>query len=484
MGQGRTSDRTVAVAAPAQPERGEATVNGVRLAYRTWAGPPRDARRSRAAAPPVVLLHGLLQAGDGMANLAAHLARRGPVLVPDLRGRGDSARPVDGYDPGTMAEDVAALIEVLGIDRPIAVGRLHGGLVAYHLAARRPDLVRGVILGDTAPEVDPARAAAAQAATAALPATFASLDEALAFYQDGLGLPEARARHDIPLDLVAVDGQGFRWRYDLGIIGQIEAAAMPRSDWELLSQVVSPVLLLRGQRGAVPAAMASRFREVVADCRVQTIYGARHDVFLGPGAEQAFGAIELFLMRLGEPLAAMGSGGDRLLPPTESAAGAAPDQLPLPGAEPPSIPTADGTGAAELLERVVRAINGRDDVAISALFAPDGRFVQYRPGGVVRDGGLEAARAAFWEIFDNLPGGVVSARDLVVSGSGDRAAAVLDVRAADPDAPTAPPSPTDLDAVGPADDASAIVAPVFLRCRDGRIVRFVSYGLRLPASDL
>jgi pimeloyl-ACP methyl ester carboxylesterase len=419
-----------------------------------------------------------------MANLAAHLARRGPVIVPDLRGRGESDQPEDGYDPGTMAADVAALIEALALDRPVVIGRLHGGLVAYHLAARRPELVRGVVLGDTAPEVGEVRAAAARAATAALPERFASLDAALAFYQDGLGLAAARARHDIPHDLVAVEGGGYRWRYDLGIIDRIEAAVMPRADWDLLARIECPVLLLRGQRGEVPPPMAARFCEVVAGCRVQTVYGARHDVFLGPGAEQAFGAVELFLMRFGaDP--AIGAAADRMPLGADGAAlGAAPDQLPLPGAEPPAATTDASGSAAALLDRVVRAINGRDEVAVAALFAPDGRFTQYRPGGKARDGGVDAAQAAFGDLFADQPGGVVTARDLVTSAAGDQAAAVLVLRAADPEAPAAPPSATAGGDDPVPDDAPAVLAPIFFRLSGDRIARFVSYGLRLPADDV
>jgi len=443
-------------------ERGEAMVGGLRLVYQRWPGPAGGHR-----CPPVLLLHGLLQRGAGMANLAAHLARHGPVVVPDLRGRGDSDQPPDGYDPATMAGDVAGLIEQLGLDRPVVIGRLHGGLVGYHLAARRPGLVRGLVLGDTAPEVSPARAEAARAVVRALPRRFDSLEAALAFYQGVLGLSAARARHDIPSDLVADGAGGYRWRHNLEVIERIEAAAMPRADWETLAEVTAPVLLLRGQRGEVPPPMAERFRQTVADCRVQTIYGARHDVFLGPGAEQAFGAIDLFLMRLDEGGSPAAPSGQLPIPAAGAASGAAAaaDQVPLPGAEPPPAPAASAEGAV-VIERIVRAINARDDAAVAALFAPDGRIEQYRPGGKAREGGLAEARAAFWEIFVGLPTGVVAARDVVANAAGDRVAAVLTLRAATGEG-----------------SEEAIVAPIFLRLRDGRIVEFVSYGLRLPASE-
>src|SRR5215213_3892652 len=120
-----------------QSHAGFEHVNGVRLAYRQWTGP------ANAEHPPVVLLHGVLQSGEGMRHLAEQLSLDREVLVPDLRGRGDSDRPDDRYDPPTMADDVAGLIDRLGIERPALIGRLHGGLVAYHLAARRPELVCG-----------------------------------------------------------------------------------------------------------------------------------------------------------------------------------------------------------------------------------------------------------------------------------------------------------------------------------------------------
>lgn len=433
------------------PERGEAHVNGIRLAYASWQGP----RRPRF--PPTVVLHGLLQSSEGMANLAAHLARGGPVLVPDLRGRGASAQPETGYDPATMADDVAALIAERQLDRPVVIGRVHGGLVAYHLAARHPELVRGVVLGDTSPEVDERRAAQARAMVQALPPHFASLDAAQTFYEEGLRVSAARARHDIPHDLVADDAGGYRWRHNLAIIERIETASMPRADWDVVSRIRCPSLLLRGQRGEVAPEVAQRFRQLVDHCWVQTILGARHDVFLGPGAEQALGAIDLFLLRLA---------GDTTVTNGECASA----QLVLPGAEAAATPPAEVAGAG-IVERLVRALNGRDDAALAAMFAPDGRIVQYRPGGKVREGGLDAARAAFWDLFAELPGAVIAAHDVIASG--DRIACVLTVRDDAGGAATTDPPP-DL----------AILAPIFLRYRNDTIVEFTSYGLRLPPDQI
>jgi pimeloyl-ACP methyl ester carboxylesterase len=275
-----------------QPRTGFEQVYGVRLAYRHWTGP------ANAERPPVVLLHGVLQTGEGMRHLAEQLALDREVLVPDLRGRGDSDRPDGRYDPPTMADDVAGLIDRLSIQRPALIGRLHGGLVAYHLAARRPELVCGVVLGDANPEVTADRASQALADVNSLPRAFASYADATRFYEEGLGLSPDRARHDIPSDLEASPNGGYRWRHDLEIVRRIEAAAIPRSDWDVLARLRCPALILRGQRGEIRQETAERMLAVMPQARAQTIYGASHDVFLGPGSEQSLAAIQLFLFGL------------------------------------------------------------------------------------------------------------------------------------------------------------------------------------------
>ena len=438
------------------PADGSVRANGIRLRYLAWPGPtpPRY--------PPVVLLHGVLQSAEGMANLAAHLARHGPVVVPDLRGRGGSDQPAAGYDPATMADDVAALVETLALDRPVVIGRLHGGLVGYHLAARRPDLVRGLVLGDTAPEVDPVRADRALGAVRGLPPRFDSLDDALAYYRDVLRLSEARARNDIPHDLVPEPDGGYRWRHNLAVVERIEAASLPRADWDVVAEVRCPTLLLRGQRGEVPRPMAEKFCDTIRGCQVQTVLGARHDVFLGPGCEQSFAAVDLFLLRLHEGGAGAARQVTANLPDGAGTADAPDSQLPLPGTESLALPEDPAAGsAAALVERVVRAVNSRDEAAVAALFAPDGRVRQYGGNGAVREGGLEAAREAFARVFAGDPGAALEARDVLASG--DRAACVFALR-------------------GTASDA--VLAPAFLRVRDGRLIELTTYTLHVPAEHI
>ncbi len=263
--------------------------NGIEQAYRRWAG-PLESRHL-----PVVILHGVLQAGEGMHYLADELASWSEVIVPDLRGRGETEQPDDGYDPATMADDVAALLDQLGVGPVVVIGRKHGGVVAYFLAAARPDLVAGLVLGDTSPEISEARAQRVHERMATLPRTFASREEAERFYEVGLGLPVDRARNDIPVDLMTLDDGSLCWRHNLDLVARIEDACMPRLDWTIVEQVTCPILVLRGHRGEITPEIASRLAETPPGARVQVIHGSRHDVFIGPGSEQSRAAIALLL---------------------------------------------------------------------------------------------------------------------------------------------------------------------------------------------
>ena len=99
----------------------------------------------------VVLLHGWPQSWYAWHKIIPVLAEHYDVIAPDLRGLGDSSRPAGGYDKATIAEDIRKLLHGhLGIDRCDLVGHDWGGPVAFCLAATYPDMVRKLVMLDTA----------------------------------------------------------------------------------------------------------------------------------------------------------------------------------------------------------------------------------------------------------------------------------------------------------------------------------------------
>jgi len=97
---------------------------------------------------PVVLLHGFAQTGHMWAPLAVRLAEHHTVVIPDLRGAGDSAKPAGGYDKVTMAVDIHELIRQLGLTDIAVVGHDIGLMVAYAYAAQFPQDTERVVLMD------------------------------------------------------------------------------------------------------------------------------------------------------------------------------------------------------------------------------------------------------------------------------------------------------------------------------------------------
>jgi pimeloyl-ACP methyl ester carboxylesterase len=98
--------------------------------------------------PPVVLLHGFAETSHMWQPVMGDLAQHHTVIVPDLRGAGDSAKPMDGYDKKTMAQDIHALVTSLGFDKATIVGHDIGLMVAYAYAAQYPDQTERVVLMD------------------------------------------------------------------------------------------------------------------------------------------------------------------------------------------------------------------------------------------------------------------------------------------------------------------------------------------------
>ena len=91
--------------------------------------------------PPLLLVHGWPQTWYAWRLVMPALARDFHVIVPDQRGRGLSGKPRDGYDTGTLAADLAALMDALGHQRFAVAGHDTGMNIAYALAADHRDRV-------------------------------------------------------------------------------------------------------------------------------------------------------------------------------------------------------------------------------------------------------------------------------------------------------------------------------------------------------
>jgi haloacetate dehalogenase len=106
--------------------------------------------------PPLLLVHGSPQTHVEWHKIAPRLAQRFTVVMPDLRGYGDSSRPPDGenhanYSKRAMAQDQIDVMRTLGYERFAVVGHDRGARVTWRLAVEHPEVVTRAAVIDIVP---------------------------------------------------------------------------------------------------------------------------------------------------------------------------------------------------------------------------------------------------------------------------------------------------------------------------------------------
>ena len=99
--------------------------------------------------PPLLLVHGWPQTWYAWRLVMPDLARDFQVIAPDQRGTGLSGKPEDGYDTGTLAGDLVALMDALGHQRFAMAGHDTGMWIGYALAADHPGRVARLAVAET-----------------------------------------------------------------------------------------------------------------------------------------------------------------------------------------------------------------------------------------------------------------------------------------------------------------------------------------------
>lgn len=232
---------------------------------------------------PVVLLHGWPETGYAWRRIAPKLVAAGyEVIVPDLRGFGNSSRPADGYDRRTMAEDVRRLVrEQIGTGPVLLVGHDWGGSTAAAWASAHPDEVQKLVVIEAQPrgpwsKPEPwfyafHRAPGfAEDMTAGRERTYLNW-----FYNNFAAKPNAITADEIDVYLRTYGSpQGMRAGFELvralpkDVAANTEAAKHP---------VDVPVLAIGGERG-MGAAVADNLRPLFTNVQGKIIPGSGHFV--------------------------------------------------------------------------------------------------------------------------------------------------------------------------------------------------------------
>jgi pimeloyl-ACP methyl ester carboxylesterase len=216
------------------------------------------------------------------------------VVAYDHRGHGRSDRDPEGrYDHESMAQDVAAVMDALGAARAVIVGHSLGGRVAMRFAGMHPERVAGLVIVDSAPELDARGTTRIRLDVQQQDPSFASLRdyEKLLHRQYPATQPEILnvlaghwaqqrpdGRFELRLDPAFMRGRRGQSEEELARWSQNEAKLL----WSALEKLPCPALVVRGAASDVLSAdVADKMAdEVLKQGRLEVVARAGHSVML------------------------------------------------------------------------------------------------------------------------------------------------------------------------------------------------------------
>ena len=109
----------------------------------------------QGAGEPLLLLHGLGSNGRSWEYQQEAFARKFRVVVPDVRGHGQSAKPPGPYSVAQFSKDIFTLLDHLQIDQFHLMGLSMGGMIGFQMAVEQPERFKSMIVVNSGPELIP-----------------------------------------------------------------------------------------------------------------------------------------------------------------------------------------------------------------------------------------------------------------------------------------------------------------------------------------
>ena len=262
-----------------------ATVNGARLAY--W-------DHGQAHKVALLLVHGfpldhrLWRAQlDGLSSLVR-------VIAPDLAGHGISGSPAHPYSMDWYADDLAALLNHLGVERVILAGLSMGGYIAFAFWRRHPERVRALVLMDTRAEPDSSQDRSNRDASAAR----VQAAGAQSFVREML--PRLLAPQNLSGGRAVDEALRMMASQPVsGIIGALGALRDRADSRPTLPAITVPTLVLVGEADALtPPKDGEAMAQAIPDAQMIVVSDAGHlSPMENPRAVNA--ALRVFIRRVG-----------------------------------------------------------------------------------------------------------------------------------------------------------------------------------------
>jgi len=267
------------------------TIDGVKLHYLAWGDRTR---------PVLVLLHGGGQSAHTWQRVAARLAPHYRVLAPDACGHGESEWSPDGqYSLERFCADLHGFVTALRLGRFVLVGMSLGGMTALAYAGRYGELLRGLVVVDIAPEVQPEGKERVLGFMQGRE-SFASLEDAVE-YAHAYNPRRSREvlRQTLPRNLRTLPDGRLRWKWDPVMFKHAaRLAASVDALWQDAARVPCPTLVVHGvESDILSAAAGQRLATVLPQGRYLAVTSAGHSV-QGDNPQSLADVLEDFLSQL------------------------------------------------------------------------------------------------------------------------------------------------------------------------------------------
>jgi 3-oxoadipate enol-lactonase len=222
---------------------------------------------------PVVLIHGYPFNRSLWDEQVAALSSSYRVIAPDLRGFGDTDASSGPATMNRMADDVARLMDHLGISQAVIGGLSMGGYVALAFYKQFPSRVRALVLADTRAQADTeeAKQTRVQQAEKALSEGMAGIADAML---PKLLTPETVSKR--PEIVKRVRDMMLKTKPE-GAASALLGMAEREDQTPLLSKITSPTLILVGAEDAItPVADSEKMHNAIAGSRLVVLENAGH----------------------------------------------------------------------------------------------------------------------------------------------------------------------------------------------------------------
>lgn len=223
--------------------------------------------------PSVVLLHGYPFNRSMWREQVEQLKQNHRVIIPDLRGHGETAVTPGPATMQSMAYDVASLLETLNISRATIGGLSMGGYVALAFYRLFPLRVRSLLLADTRPQADTEEGKQSREQQA---------EKALAEGMEGIAdalLPKLLAPETVEErpEIVKRLREMIVETDPEGAAAALRGMAARQDQTSFLSRIIAPTLIIAGSKDALtPVADAELMHREIGGSRLQIIEGAGH----------------------------------------------------------------------------------------------------------------------------------------------------------------------------------------------------------------